>query len=393
MRGFIDQLQIAQEKRISEEMLKIQEKKTQINVQEQEVEKNKDSVVNLAAALSKESTFIVTLFLIIGAISLLVVFVLGGLVARSMTSAISAVIGNLSHGSQQIASASSQVASTSQEMASGASEQASNLEQTSASLEELGAMTNQNAENASQANQLSEETRSVAESGRGAMGRMSQAIDKIKASADETAKIIKTIDEIAFQTNLLALNAAVEAARAGDAGKGFAVVAEEVRNLAQRSAEAAKNTAGLIEESQSNADNGVSVSTEVGEVLENIVGSVGKVTQLINEVAKASKEQSQGLEQVNTALTQMNQITQSNAANSEETAASSEELSAQSRELNDIVASLILLNGGQVPRADPLMKESAHQPDSHTADFTDIKQLSTRARSLPHLPSKDLEDF
>ena len=178
------------------------------------------------------------------------------------------------------------------------------------------------------------------------MKRMAVAIDQIKSSSDQTAKILKTIDEIAFQTNLLALNAAVEAARAGDAGKGFAVVAEEVRNLAMRSAEAAKNTATLIEESQKNADNGVTVSAEVAEILSQIVIGSQKVTQLSAEVSAGSNEQAQGIEQVNVAVAQMDKVTQSNAANAEESASASEELSAQARELNDMVNTLVQIVGG-----------------------------------------------
>jgi methyl-accepting chemotaxis protein len=231
-------------------------------------------------------------------------------------------------------------------MASGASEQASSLEETSASLEEMASMTRQNADNALQANTMASEASGAAEKGREAMARMSDAIGKIKKSSDETAKILKTIDEIAFQTNLLALNAAVEAARAGDAGKGFAVVAEEVRNLAQRSAEAAKNTARLIEESQKNSDNGVAVSNEVGNTLQQIVGSVKKLQQLNGEVSAASQEQSKGIDQVNIAISQMDKVTQSNAANAEESASASEELSAQAQELQGLVEQLKTMVGG-----------------------------------------------
>jgi methyl-accepting chemotaxis protein len=175
---------------------------------------------------------------------------------------------------------------------------------------------------------------------------MSTAIEDIKKSSDETAKIIKTIDEIAFQTNLLALNAAVEAARAGEAGKGFAVVAEEVRNLAQRSAEAARNTAEMIEGSVKNADNGVAISGEVATLLDEISGNNSKVNDLVGEISAASNEQAQGIDQINTAVGQMDQVTQSNAANAEESASASEELSAQAEQLSGMVDQLQTMVGG-----------------------------------------------
>ena len=178
------------------------------------------------------------------------------------------------------------------------------------------------------------------------MSRLSRAIDDIKKSSDETAKIVKTIDEIAFQTNLLALNAAVEAARAGEAGKGFAVVAEEVRNLAQRSAEAAKNTASLIEGSQKNSEHGVMIAAETAQALNKITESSRKVASLVSEISAASKEQSQGIDQINTAVAQMDQVVQTNASNAEESASASEELSSQSRELNELVQVLVTLVKG-----------------------------------------------
>jgi len=240
----------------------------------------------------------------------------------------------------------SQISSASQSLAEGATEQAAGLEETSSSLEEMASQTRQNAENAQQANALSTEAKTSADKDTEAMERMNQAIQEIQTSSDETAKIIKVIDEIAFQTNLLALNAAVEAARAGEAGKGFAVVAEEVRNLAMRSAEAAKNTSEMIEGSVENAQNGVQIAEEVTTVLNEIVTNVSKTTELIGEIAAASQEQSQGIDQVNQAVGQMDKVTQANAANAEESASAAEELNAQAEELNRVVAELSTMVGG-----------------------------------------------
>jgi methyl-accepting chemotaxis protein len=185
------------------------------------------------------------------------------------------------------------------------------------------------------------------------MERMGQAIGQIKQSSDETARILKTIDEIAFQTNLLALNAAVEAARAGDAGKGFAVVAEEVRNLAGRSAEAAKNTAHLITDSQANADNGVKVAQEVAGFLAEIQSHVGSVGELIEQVSTASGEQATGISEITKAVNQIESITQSNAANAEESAASSEELSSQAVEVQHMARELTrAVKGGNAGEAE-----------------------------------------
>jgi len=246
-------------------------------------------------------------------------------------------LGQVANATGQVASASGQISAGSQALAQGANEQASALEEVSSSLEEMSSMTKQNAENANNAKNLAADADNSARVGSEAMSRMSGAINRIKESSDQTAKIVKTIDEIAMQTNLLALNAAVEAARAGEAGRGFAVVAEEVRNLAQRSAQAAKNTADMIGESVQNAEVGVKIAGEVSKSFEAIAGSAKKVNDLIAEIAAASREQSQGIEQVNTAVSQMDKVTQQNAANSEESASAAEELSSQAEELQNMV--------------------------------------------------------
>ncbi len=284
---------------------------------------------------------------IIGGIAIIIGIILGIFISRGIVIALSRVMSDLTKGGEQVTMASGQVAQASQEMADGASTQASSLEQTSATLEEMAAMTRNNAKNADEANELTTSLQKVGVGGQEAMVRMTGSIEKIKDGADQTARIIKTIDEIAFQTNLLALNAAVEAARAGDAGKGFAVVAEEVRNLAQRSADSAKDTAELIEISQNNANEGVMVTQEVTEVLEEIVGGVERVSLLIENVSQASSEQSRGVSEINTAVAQLDNVTQSNAANAEESASASEELSGQARELNVMVSVLgAIVNGG-----------------------------------------------
>lgn len=246
-----------------------------------------------------------------------------------------------------LAGAAEQFSSSSQAIAEGASELAAGLRQTTSSLEEMTTMTKNNADGASGANKLAAETRQVANTSLQSIGQMNQAMQDIKKSSAATAKIIKVIDEIAFQTNLLALNAAVEAARAGEAGKGFAVVAEEVRSLAIRSAEAAKDTSGMIEESVRQASNGVDISANVSKTLGDIVERIGKTADFVNEIAASSLEQAHNIEQINAAIVQMDGVTQQNAANAEESASSAQELNYQAVQLQETVAQLTHLVGGE----------------------------------------------
>ncbi len=269
------------------------------------------------------------------------------IVANSVIKPISLIIRDLTRGADTLLDAADQVSASSHELADGAARQAASLEETSSALEEVSSMSKQNAENVTQTSRMAEDAKSSAEVAQTRMVRMTDAIDSIKKSADQTAIIMKTIDEIAFQTNLLALNAAVEAARAGEAGAGFAVVAEEVRSLALRSAEAAKQTAELIEESQKNAGNGVAAAAEVKEILSKIVDGVKKVSSLAREITVASDEQAQGVNQINLAVSEVDQVTQTSAGIAEEAASASEELSGQARELNGLVQALAEIVGVQ----------------------------------------------
>ncbi len=253
-------------------------------------------------------------------------------------------------GAEQVASAANEISTGSQGLAQGASEQASTLEEISSNLQEISSMTKQNTANSKEARSLSDGARNSTEGGMRSMKSLSEAVMRIKTSSDSTAKIVKTIEEIALQTNLLALNAAVEAARAGDAGKGFAVVAEEVRNLAMRSAEAAKSTAQLIDEAVRNTEEGVSLNSEVSRNFDEITAQIDKVSVVVAEIAAASEQQNQGVEQINVAVEQMNGVTQQTAANSEESASAAEELSGQSQEMLSLVGGFTTTGSGASTR-------------------------------------------
>jgi methyl-accepting chemotaxis protein len=266
--------------------------------------------------------------------------------SRGITLPIGKAAAELTEASTQVAAASSEVAAASQSLAEGASQQASALEETSSSLEEMSSMTKQNAGNASQADSLMKQANSVVKRANESMAALTRSMGEISAASMETSKIIKTIDEIAFQTNLLALNAAVEAARAGEAGAGFAVVAEEVRNLAMRAAEAAKNTSALIETTVVKIKDGSDLVAKTNEAFMEVAGSASKVGELVGEISAASTEQAQGIDQITKAVAEMDKVTQETAAHAEESASASEEMNAQAEQMKHVTAELTNIIGG-----------------------------------------------
>ena len=304
------------------------------------------------------------LLLSLGAAASVVGLLMAFFITRSVTGSIGRAVEGLTEGADQVASASSQVASASQELAEGASQQAASLEETSSSLEEMASMTKQNAENANQANALMNKTRQVVEQANGSMAHLTASMEEISRASEATSKIIRTIDEIAFQTNLLALNAAVEAARAGEAGAGFAVVADEVRNLAMRAAEAAKNTADLIEGTVKKIKEGSEVVQKTNAEFSEVQTSSARMGELVGEISAASGEQAQGIEQISKAVTEMENVIQRNSASAEESASASEEMSAQAQQMKQFVGELATLVGGASGRstsegAETLLKKLA----------------------------------
>jgi methyl-accepting chemotaxis protein len=301
-----------------------------------------DEVMLSAAQGTKRNVAIVSM------VALVIGTVLAFFISRGIIRTLSRIITGLNEGADQVNDAAGQVSTASQSLAEGASEQASSLEETSSALEQMAAMTRTNAGNAQEANTQMEASRKLVEEGNTAMGQTSDAMNQIADASEQISKIIKVIEEIAFQTNLLALNAAVEAARAGEHGKGFAVVADEVRNLAQRAASAAKETGDLIEQTVQRVNRGVELNKSTSDSFAQIGESSSKVAELINQIANASNEQAQGVEQVNTAVSQMDKVTQSNASGAEESASAAEELAAQAQAVKGMVNELVAMIGGKV---------------------------------------------
>jgi methyl-accepting chemotaxis protein len=315
---------------------------------------------------------------------------------RSITRVIRDAVAAMAEGAGQVASAAGQVSSASQSLAQGTSQQAASLEETSASTEEINSMTRKNAESSrSAADSMAETAQRIAEANQN-LEQMMISMKEINTSSDKISKIIKVIDEIAFQTNILALNAAVEAARAGEAGMGFAVVADEVRNLAQRCAQAARDTSSLIAESIAKSNEGKVKLDQVAEVIQGVTAGSSQVKTLVDEVSVGSQEQSRGIEQIAKAISQMEQVTQNAAASAEESAAAGEELSAQSQTLNEIVGNLSALVG----RGDNESWRKAPNPRRATERPVTVRRTSAPAaaqkverEARPHTPANGHREY
>jgi methyl-accepting chemotaxis protein/methyl-accepting chemotaxis protein-1 (serine sensor receptor) len=307
-------------------------------IQTELLAENKAAVNDQNASSRRIAIGLLALCVVVGFIVVVIV--------RGITRHIRQSIVQLAEGADQVASAATQVSAASQSLAQGSSEQAASLEETSSSSEEINSMTRKNAENSKVAAEFTGQVDQRVAAANQTLGHMVASMTEINTSSVKVSKIIKVIDEIAFQTNILALNAAVEAARAGEAGMGFAVVADEVRNLAQRCAQAAKDTASLIEESMAKSHDGMGKLDQVAEAIRSITESAVKVKTLVDEVHLGSEEQARGIEQIAKAIVQMEQVTQKNAANAEESATASEELSGQAETMKGVVGQLQAMVGG-----------------------------------------------
>jgi len=365
------------------------------DLSDQVVKKFADSVLAERDALDvsmARAQWVVSLTLLGCFVGLLIV---STLLIRGLMKQMTSMTMALREGSEQVVSAAGQVSTSAQSLSQGATEQASSLEETSASMEEMASMTRKNAENAADAAKLVTDVAQQVSASNVALTGMVASMGAIQESSNKVAKIIKTIDEIAFQTNILALNAAVEAARAGEAGMGFAVVADEVRNLAQRSAQAARDTAGLIEESILRSQEGNGKVEEVAHSIGAITDAISRVKGMVDEVREASRQQTQGIDQVTQAIGQMEKVTQTTAATAEESAAASEELNAQAETSMGVVHELELLVGGSKADASPRRSAPSHaQPKPAGRVLPMSRKTTSRAQTAEEaLPLNDTGTF
>ncbi len=319
-------------------------------------------------------------------------FYVGNVVIRPIRHSVRGV----SEAIYKVTAGATQVTNAAQLLAEGSNSQASSLEETSSSLEELSSMTKQNADNAGQARAMMQEAGHIVEKVNRHMDDMTQAIAEISRSSEETGKIIKTIDEIAFQTNLLALNAAVEAARAGEAGAGFAVVADEVRNLAMRSAEAAKNTSNLIENTIKAVQNGNQLTKSTREAFKDNIAISGKISQLVDEIATASEEQAHGIAQINRAVSEMDKVVQQSAANAEKSAAVSAEMKSHVHQLENSFVELTGVVGGSIANVREIGKKPPAEISLPKTVMIDeppdvIKERKTARKNFPKPEAKKKE--
>jgi methyl-accepting chemotaxis protein len=351
----------------------------------------------------KLTNSMVTLMLVVSILGLLISIVLALWISVWMISRpLMKISQTLASGSGQIGTASEQLSASSQEIANGATEQASSIEETSSSMEELSSMVKQNVVNAKESSVLADKSAESAQAGFGQMEKMLESMTEINRSSDKIKKVIKVIDDIAFQTNILALNAAVEAARAGEAGMGFAVVADEVKNLANRSAEAAKETSEMIEDSIKKTANGLELATKLAESFQEILKIGRKVSEMAREVESASRQQDTGIEQVNKAIVQFDEVVQANASSAEETASAAEELQSQVENLNEIVGNLLKLVTGQEAKTEvrtPVVhhKTEARRPEQLThSSAQHLPPPRSRAREVSPdqvIPFEEDEEF
>lgn len=329
-----------------------------IDAIEQAVDLQQESNAKDVADAKRTNEWLIFLMILLGGIAIAlgigITFLMKNLIVKPVVD----IVNRLDEGAVEVGAASSQLSASAGQLAQGSAEQASAIEETSSTLQETASMLEQTSSNTVEAYELARKAKDSANQGNVAMEKMMVSMEKINQSSGDIVKIIKVIDEIAFQTNILALNAAIEAARAGDAGMGFAVVAEEVRNLAGRSAKAAKDSTMMIESNIALANTGVEDARKVHETLSVIAAHANKVNELMNDISKASQEQAQGVEQVTKAIAQMESVTQQNAANAEESSSASEELSAQAESMKEIVRELSKLVYG----AESLVKT---QPNSY----------------------------